>query len=264
LFWFFKVMKITLRLSLLLNVSLLGCLAILLAQAQRKMPANVERQANATTPASQPTTRLAGVESSLSSPTELSKKFHWSQIESSDYRTYVANLRAIGCPEQTIRDIICADVDATFASRRTKLERTELTQTSPERALSNLRQEEAQIIETLLGPQTSSPRLSPAQQARKRALMRPATMPLVLQEVDLASLKLDKQRTQVIDELRGSFLEEIGGPNQDASDPAYRERWMKAQAESDDLLRGMIGLRAYQQYEFEAATRVVGGRAGQR
>src|SRR5437868_6638046 len=32
-------------------------------------------------------------------------QFHWSQIESSDYRAYIANLRAIGCPEPTIRDI---------------------------------------------------------------------------------------------------------------------------------------------------------------
>src|SRR5262245_55092968 len=33
-------------------------------------------------------------------------EFHWSQIESPDYREYISNLRAIGCPEATIRDII--------------------------------------------------------------------------------------------------------------------------------------------------------------
>jgi len=32
--------------------------------------------------------------------------FDWRQVESEDYRTYLANLRAIGCPETTIRDIV--------------------------------------------------------------------------------------------------------------------------------------------------------------
>src|SRR5437867_3702515 len=43
--------------------------------------------------------------------------FHWSQVESRDYRQYIANLRSIGCPEQTIRDIILADVNKLFEPR---------------------------------------------------------------------------------------------------------------------------------------------------
>ncbi|HET7625926.1 MAG TPA: hypothetical protein VFM25_11750, partial [Verrucomicrobiae bacterium] len=43
--------------------------------------------------------------------------FMWSQIESPDYPTFVANLRDIGCPEQTIRDIIIADVNSLYAKR---------------------------------------------------------------------------------------------------------------------------------------------------
>ena len=31
--------------------------------------------------------------------------FSWRSVESDDYPTYVSNLREIGCPEQTIRDI---------------------------------------------------------------------------------------------------------------------------------------------------------------
>jgi LysM repeat protein len=49
--------------------------------------------------------------------------FSWQQIESSDYPTYIANLRDVGCPEQTIRDIIIADVNQLFSRRRA----TELT-----------------------------------------------------------------------------------------------------------------------------------------
>ena len=44
--------------------------------------------------------------------------FSWSEVESPDYPIYIANLRDIGCPEQTIRDIIIADVNALFARRR--------------------------------------------------------------------------------------------------------------------------------------------------
>ncbi|MFO1477176.1 MAG: LysM domain-containing protein [Verrucomicrobiota bacterium] len=43
--------------------------------------------------------------------------FSWSELESPDYLTYIANLRSIGCPEQTIRDIIIAEVNALFARR---------------------------------------------------------------------------------------------------------------------------------------------------
>jgi LysM repeat protein len=44
--------------------------------------------------------------------------FSWKEIESADYATYIANLRGIGCPEQTIRDLIIADVNSVFARRR--------------------------------------------------------------------------------------------------------------------------------------------------
>jgi hypothetical protein len=44
--------------------------------------------------------------------------FSWHDLESADYPTYIANLRDIGCPEQTIRDIIIADVNALYAKRR--------------------------------------------------------------------------------------------------------------------------------------------------
>ena len=44
--------------------------------------------------------------------------FAWQEVESADYPTYIANLRDIGCPEQTIRDIIIADVNALYARRR--------------------------------------------------------------------------------------------------------------------------------------------------
>jgi hypothetical protein len=48
----------------------------------------------------------------------LRQPFAWSEIESEDYPTYIANLRDIGCPESTIRDIILAEVNQLYARRR--------------------------------------------------------------------------------------------------------------------------------------------------
>lgn len=42
----------------------------------------------------------------------------WRDIESDDYPTYIRNLQSIGCPEETIRDIVVADVNELFARRR--------------------------------------------------------------------------------------------------------------------------------------------------
>src|SRR5207247_1812874 len=47
--------------------------------------------------------------------------FTWRQIESEDYKQYIANLRNVGCPEQTIRDIIIADVNKLYAAREAPL-----------------------------------------------------------------------------------------------------------------------------------------------
>lgn len=46
------------------------------------------------------------------------RKLDWSTIESEDYAEYIANLRRIGCPEETVRDIILADVRKLYARRR--------------------------------------------------------------------------------------------------------------------------------------------------
>jgi LysM repeat protein len=49
------------------------------------------------------------------------QSFSWHEIEAADFRTYAANLRQVGCPEQTVRDILIAEVNALY-SRRHALE----------------------------------------------------------------------------------------------------------------------------------------------
>lgn len=89
--------------------------------------------------------------------------FHWRQVESDDYFQYVANLRAIGCPEATIRDIIVADVNQLYARKRAALVTTEDDQwwrlepdldvmSRAASALELLERERRQLLRALLGP----------------------------------------------------------------------------------------------------------------
>jgi len=47
--------------------------------------------------------------------------FKWEQLETSDYKEYIARLRKVGCPEATIRDIILADLDNVYEPKLNKL-----------------------------------------------------------------------------------------------------------------------------------------------
>jgi len=42
----------------------------------------------------------------------------WHQVESPDYRQYIANMRILEVPEETIRDIVLADVEKLYDSRK--------------------------------------------------------------------------------------------------------------------------------------------------
>jgi hypothetical protein len=46
------------------------------------------------------------------------KQMTWETVEASSYLNYIDNLRRIGCPEETIRDIILADVNKLYKTKR--------------------------------------------------------------------------------------------------------------------------------------------------
>jgi LysM repeat protein len=101
--------------------------------------------------------------------------FTWRQVESPDYRAYIANLRDIGCPEQTIRDIIIADVDQLYAKKRAgelatadldwwKSEPDASVAQATRARLDALEQERRALLASLLGPdwQTREPDSAPS------------------------------------------------------------------------------------------------------
>jgi hypothetical protein len=46
--------------------------------------------------------------------TPSAKTFRWHELETSDFHQYMANLRAIGCPEETIRDLVIAEINKLY------------------------------------------------------------------------------------------------------------------------------------------------------
>lgn len=53
---------------------------------------------------------------------------HWSEVESTDYRQYIANLRALGIPEQVVRDIIVTDVNQLYTKRAREIWQPRVTE----------------------------------------------------------------------------------------------------------------------------------------
>src|SRR4030095_2131374 len=96
--------------SICLNFLLLAAVAYLLKQPPPPSVIVLETNAPAKV-----------VERHIEVPVNVPEPFDWRKVESEDYRQYIANLRAVGCPEQTVRDIIIADVAALFEARRRPL-----------------------------------------------------------------------------------------------------------------------------------------------
>jgi hypothetical protein len=262
------VMKTLLKVSIFFNLGLAGGLIFMLLNGQRWV---VESAPQIVTETRTTVSKAAAATASASSSAE-PEPFRWSQLDSKDYHVYVKNLRSIGCPEPTLRAIVSADVHAAYHQRIQALEQklsvlanspwsTRLAAYNSEQALEAELQQlpgaETAEIADLLGWQSS-----PAQAAtlvdssshnQHQPLDRPVSAPLVLRDLDLTTLNLKPQQIQVINDVRQNFINEIGGPNQDPNDPAYLERWQKAQSAADDMLRGMLGTEFYLNYQLAAA-----------
>ena len=66
------------------------------------------------------TNALAGAAPAKPKPAFTDKKFTWEQVESEEYPNYLASLRAVGCPEERVRNIALADINDLFAKKRVK------------------------------------------------------------------------------------------------------------------------------------------------
>jgi hypothetical protein len=209
-----------------------------------------------------------------SNPPSSSTPIDWSRIEADDYPTYISNLRKLGCPERTIRDIVVADVVRLYAG---KLNVAKAESTRPEvmeKKFDQLRHEENDLLQSLLGPLTSEDyaQAQNAMQVQGDIIRQqshsdtkdtpqadipknedPPTMPLAFVEPDAKS-GFDQQQMDSLGTLRQRFINDIGGPNQDPNDSGYKERWQEAQPINDELFRTWYGNEALNQFQIQAAS----------
>jgi len=47
--------------------------------------------------------------------------FPWSRLETNDFRAYAANLRAVGCPEATLRHLLLPDIEKAYDARQREM-----------------------------------------------------------------------------------------------------------------------------------------------
>jgi hypothetical protein len=266
----FSGMKLWLLASCLLNVAL-GCYAGYLLIRKSPISSYTKIQEK---PSAAPEVKIP----------DTPKPFHWSQIESPDFATYVANLRSIGCPEATIRDIVAAEMKEIFDEKRRALaERNHLgaSRQTIDKEYQKLAQEEHAIVARMVSDSsvassrsassttgTASPYLAGAMRQRTEN----PSWPIVFQGLVSGigpqtngaygisansragqASALSPAQTEVVRDLQQQFVQDIGGPNQNPADPVYLKKWQAAQKDSNDSLRAQLGWAAFEDYLSQAA-----------
>jgi hypothetical protein len=107
-----------LPISLVLNLCLLVAAGWLAIREPTRTASSARPQPQPAPTASAPAPVPAPLQAQ---PAKAVQSFDWRLVESEDYKKYIANLRSIGCPEETIRDIISADVKKLFDARKRTL-----------------------------------------------------------------------------------------------------------------------------------------------
>ena len=261
-------MKTMLKISIGLNVVLAGGLIFMLLQ---KPAANPAPPVVAETP---PPMAVPAAAAPQNPNRAEPKPFRWSQLAANDYYVFVKNLRAIGCPELTLRAIVTADADALYEKYRHELEQKlsnldhgslsgQLASLKAEQTikaqLQQLPSQETLLIANLLGLQPAPDQMTAAasapaaqDQGGQSKEEKPVTMPFVFLNVDPAALNLNEEQVQAIADLRQNFVEQIGGTNQNPDDPAYLARWRQAEPLADNMLRLTLGNDGYMKFTLSA------------
>lgn len=196
----------------------------------------------------------------------------WTQLESSDYPTYIANLRVIGCPEQTVRDIIIADVNALFARRRateivTPQQEWWRSEPDPEIAKAAtektqaLEQERRTLLTKLLGPDWEGGDLASLPRPSRRGVIldgpvlgdlpvdtKQAVAEITARGEDRLQAYLDAQRAAgknpdpvELAKLRSQVRQDLAG----VLSPAQLEEYLLRYSQDANNLRGEFGQLKY-------------------
>lgn len=206
-------MKWTLRISILLNCVLAALFAALPARNKNRDPL--------------PIARTGTGREIPAAPSAANIPFQWIQIESSDYRQYAANLRAIGCPEQTLREIILADIQDLYAAKR-----AEMCQGSDD-ASPWSRREAFELAARIMGNQSELIASSLPEAVAENAAMLP------VQD------ELAPEQKETLEQLRLDFMARNDGLTPDDPDPRDERTRRQAQSDWASAVAGNVGRVAY-------------------
>jgi hypothetical protein len=259
-------MKKPLQISLLLNAVLLGFLIFVWTSRPPVATYDVPHAPPAGPPPPVVSTPIPPVV-----PSSRPAPLRWSQLYSSDYHNYVKNLRAIGCPEPTVRAIVTADVDSVYQLIASQLEQKlgalaksplvdQLKSTGTDQALRSSLQKlpaaEAAKIADLLGLKSASTEAVAESATAPSAAAVP--MPLVMQNIDLSTLNLTDEQNRQVAQIKQDFLKQVSNADQNPDNPDSQARWKTAQSDADNMLMVMFGNELYNQYEVAAHQSMLG------
>lgn len=185
--------------------------------------------------------------------------FHWHTIESPDYQIYLDNLRALGCPEPRLRDIICADVDALFAARArdyaapfqsqfweivAQPRDLEKTLETHQEALDKLEQERATIFQTLFNERDPHHNYRTTQRAARHKANTDSRLDFLAESKRATLVSIEAELTQTAANIRQA---ELTGPREAIR--LQRETQLReAKAATDQRLRELLSPEEYEEY----------------
>ena len=233
----------------MLNLVLLASLTLLLARRHKTAavpPLVLSEAKSPATPAPAP------------APEVVTQPFHWKDLDySKDYRAFIANLRALGCPEASVADIVRGNVDRAYSWERSQLN----LDGSGDGPWSQ--EQETQLVASLLNGQSM-----PKNATSARGPGTESPSPLFLQNVDWSAMGFTADQQAEIAQVRQQFQDETANLNPDSTEAAsqnpdaaspFKSRrhsatltpWQRAVQDANDQLRGLLGSQAYGAYELQ-------------
>ena len=196
----------------------------------------------------------------------------WKAIASRDYPVYIDHLRALGCPERTIRSIIASEISLENPARTENGE--------PSMAATELTPDQQGLLQQLLGAPAGTNQIEPAaagsspvgavnaagvvsnqststdaSAAANDSGEEPSApqMPLAFLVKPESGTELGAEEQVALQSLRKSFTDMLGGVGQNPADPAYLAKWVAAQPATDETFHTQFGDAAYGQMLLERA-----------
>lgn len=253
-----------LPLSLLLNLALCSTVVVLWNRGNEPHQVMVQPSAKKT-----PEARAAKPVPSF---------FQWTQLEARDFATFVKNLRSIGCPELTIRDIIAGELAEIYEQKRQIVASSSSSGKQLADALANINAEQSRLLADLtqfesksLAAQNLATSANILQQEPKttNAETKPVLdIPVAFTYGSLgAAVVVERGNKTLVSNdsnttlplatanslaaIKNEFVQSVGG-TQDPASEAYRLRWQQARMHANERFSSMFGGDALVRAQVEA------------